>query len=87
MFTTDWAARRAKREGMKAGFPDLMVLWPNGGIGFIEFKVPGGRVSESQAEWIQRLWSLGHCAGIAYSIEDAIGFLRSWGAPVQERAA
>ena len=29
---TQWEARRAKQEGLAAGFPDLMAIWP-GGIG------------------------------------------------------
>lgn len=83
---TEWAARQAKREGLATGFPDGMCIWA-GGICFIEFKTPKGRLSENQAEWIERLQSRGHRVTVARSIEEAIAFLRECGAPVLERAA
>jgi hypothetical protein len=34
---SQWAAMKAKREGMKAGVLDLVCTWP-GGVAFLEFK-------------------------------------------------
>ena len=87
MFTTAWAARQAKREGMSAGFPDVLCLWPGAGVAFIEFKRPGGAVSENQREWHERLTDMGHSICVAYSADAAIDFLRGCGAPIMERAA
>lgn len=87
MFTTQWAARQAKREGMSSGFPDLICLWPGAGVAFVEFKRPGGSVSENQREWHERLTEMGHRCCVAYSADAAIDFLRECGAPIMERAA
>lgn len=84
---TQWAARQAKREGLATGFPDCMCIWADGGICFLEFKTPKGRLSDNQAEWIERLAERGHRVAVVRSIDDAVAFLRDCGAPVLERAA
>ena len=53
------AARQAKREGMASGFPDVLCFWKGPGIAAIEFKAAKGKLSENQAEWLDRLTSLG----------------------------
>ena len=84
---TVWEARRAKQEGLAAGFPDLMAIWP-GGIAFIEMKrTKGGTVSENQREWIERLQGFGFPAAVCRGADAAIAFLREAGAPIRERAA
>lgn len=85
MRTTAWSARQAKREGMSSGFPDVICLWP-GGVAFIEFKAPKGRVSENQSEWHEWLDENGHRVAVARSPDDAIAFLRTCGAPIMEQA-
>jgi hypothetical protein len=84
---SQWAAMQAKREGMATGFPDVMCLWPGGGICFVEFKTAKGRTSENQAEWHERLDRWGHRVTVARSIDEAVEFLRLCGAPVMECAA
>lgn len=81
MFTTMWAARRAKREGMVSGVPDVTCLW-RGGQCWIEFKTANGAVSNNQAEWIDWLNANGHDAAVCRTIEEAYDFLRHCGAPV-----
>ena len=76
------AIRQAKREGLATGFPDVIVLWAGAGIAFIEFKRPGGVVSDNQGEWHQRLDDLGHRVCVAYGAGQAIKFLISCGAPI-----
>lgn len=84
---TQWAARQAKKEGMATGFPDLLAIWPGGGIAFIELKMPKGRLSDNQAEWLVRLNEYGHHVEVVRSVEDGVAYLRGLGAPVMERAA
>ncbi len=79
---TQWAAMQAKKEGLKAGFPDCQCLAPGGLIAFIEFKAAGGRVSENQAEWLERLTRWGFPCIVARSVEQAVEFLRCAGFPV-----
>ena len=84
---TQWAVRQAKKEGLATGFPDMLVVWPGAGIAFIEFKRPGGATSDNQDEWHQRLNDMGHRVCVAYSVDQAVEFLRQCGAPVMESAA
>jgi hypothetical protein len=84
---TVWEARRAKQEGLAAGFPDLMAIWP-GGIAFVEMKrVKGGTVSDNQREWIERLQGYGFPAAVCRGADAAMAFLRDAGAPIRERVA
>lgn len=84
---SQWAAMQVKKEGMATGFPDCMCIWEGGGVCFIEFKTPKGRLSDNQAEWIERLGARGHKVAVVRSIDEALAFLRDCGAPVMERAA
>jgi hypothetical protein len=78
---TQWAAQRAKREGLATGFPDVLCFWKGPGIAAIEFKAAKGRLSDSQAEWLDRLVELGIPATVSRDADHAIEFLRSAGAP------
>lgn len=83
---TQWQALQAKKEGLSAGFPDVMCLW-DGGVCWIEFKQPGCYPNPNQREWLNRLERFGFVAGVARSVEEALAILRRAGAPVLERAA
>ena len=83
---TRWEAMRAKKEGMATGFPDVMVIGPDGLIAYVEFKSSKGRVSEAQREWIDLLQRYTFPATIARSADEAIAFLRAHGFPIRERA-
>ena len=78
---TRWAAGQARREGMTAGAPDLIALWPNGGVAFIEMKSAKGRLQPNQVEMLERLDGYGHSAFVARTADEALEFLRACGAP------
>lgn len=84
---TVWEVRQAKKEGLATGFPDLLILWPDRGVAMIEFKRPGGAVSDNQNEWHQRLILMGHRVCVAFSVDQAVDFLRQCGAPIMEQVA
>lgn len=85
---TVWEARRAKQEGLAAGFPDLVCLAPGGLVAFVEMKkTRGGVVSENQREWIERLDEYGFPAAVCRGADAAIAFLKENGFPIRERAA
>ncbi len=84
---TQWAAQRAKREGMRVGACDMLAIWPGGGIAWIEFKTVDGRVSDSQAEFLDLLERYGHKGTVARSADEALAFLADCGAPFIARAA
>lgn len=77
-----WAQGQVKKEGLAPGFPDVMCVWADAGVCFMEFKTPKGRISENQSEWIERLLDRGHKAAVVRSVEEALDFLRACGAPV-----
>ena len=54
------------------GLSDLLFIGQNGKAAFIEVKKPGGRASKEQLSFIRRMQELGHAAGIAYSVADAL---------------
>ncbi len=63
------AARRSPRqgaymkaEGLKAGVPDICMAYATSGFHglYIELKTIKGRPTDSQKEWIDRLWVNGY---------------------------
>lgn len=56
----------------KKGTPDLLYISHTGEIAFIEVKLPHGRLSEEQKEWLHKLTRMGIACGVAKSIEDAL---------------
>lgn len=80
------AARQAKREGMSSGFPDVLCFWKGPGIAAIEFKAAKGKLSDNQAEWLDRLTALGIPATVSRDPDHALEFLREAGAPFLDDA-
>ena len=54
------------------GIPDLLFLGPNGQTVWIEVKTEKGRLSPEQQNFIETLQGMGHTAGVARSVEDAL---------------
>ncbi len=66
-----------KREGVKAGVPDLCLpvarrIWHSL---YIELKAGDGRLSEKQKDWVEALSQQGNLVAVAYSFEEAKGIL------------
>ena len=74
-------------EGVVSGFPDLSVLLPGGRTLYIEMKSDVGRLSDAQRALHERLRAMGHCVGVARSIEDARAFLIGAGVALIESRA
>lgn len=73
---------KAKKEGLKAGVPDLTVVW-NHGTAFIEFKDGKGNPDANQIDLLNYLQDAGHHCAVVRSPEFAIELLGLWGAPVR----
>lgn len=58
-------------EGLPKGFSDLIVI-DRKGIAFIETKNETGQARDEQIKFINRMKQLGHRAGFARSVEDAM---------------
>lgn len=78
---SQWAAMKAKREGMKAGVLDLVCTWPAGGVAFVEFKNGTDMPDANQRERLNLLTRQGHHCGVFRSSETALRFLKEAGAP------
>lgn len=67
-------AKALKRQGVKAGVPDLVLPVARCGYHglYIELKAPGGSVQKSQKEFIKRLGQQGYLAVICYGWQDTV---------------
>lgn len=77
-FTKSWAVKRKNKiMGVRKGFPDYVVIMPNG-IRMIEMKrIKGGTVSPEQSDWIELLNHNGVKAKVCYGFNEAKKFLES----------
>lgn len=75
-----------KSLGTTAGFPDLMILgeaewgctaW------FLEVKADGGRVTDRQRDFHERLRNLGFPVAVVHSWEEALTACRQWRIPLR----
>lgn len=73
---------KAKKEGLRAGVPDLTVCW-NHGVAFFEFKDARGKPQPNQIDLLNYLHDAGHRCAVVRSPEFAISLLAEWGAPVR----
>ncbi|WP_163371058.1 VRR-NUC domain-containing protein [Endozoicomonas acroporae] len=67
---------KLKREGVKAGVPDIVVAYPQGHWSalFIEFKAArphSASVSVEQKAWLERLSKAGYLAVVCRGVEEA----------------
>ena len=66
-------AARLKQEGVRAGVPDVHLPIPKGmyiGL-WIEMKAPGGKLTNYQKDWKNKLESWGHKVIVCYNWEEA----------------
>lgn len=58
------------------GTSDLLWIGPDGKVAWIEVKDAKGKAREAQERFINKMRKLGHRAGIARSVEDALRILQ-----------
>jgi len=66
-----------KRQGVRAGFPDL-IIFGHFGCGVIEMKTPTGIMGDEQIEWEARcaLFEIPHA--VCRSLEDVMRVVNGW---------
>lgn len=75
-----------KRMGLRAGWADFTLLippsltWDGPHIAFLELKRPGGRLSVAQEQFRDDVTRIGCLWALAYSTDQAAGYLKQWGA-------
>ena len=67
-------AARLKREGVKAGIPDIFLPVPRRGWHglYIEMKTPGGRLSKAQKDIHQKLSEQNYAVVVCHGCDEAI---------------
>ena len=70
-----------KAMGVKAGVPDILVLLPNGKVGFIELKAGKGVASPAQRQMMADLRARGCPCVEARSLEQVAETLNGWLSP------
>ncbi len=76
------AAGKLKMMGVRAGITDLMLLWRNGGIAFIELKA-GSYPSLAQKEFLAYLELTGHRGAVCRTLREILVFLQTCGLKCQ----
>ena len=73
-------AANLKRQGVKAGVPDLMIPVAKHGYHglFIEMKVGYNKPTEKQEKWINKLRDNGYKVKVCYGANDAINTIVSY---------
>lgn len=67
-------AARMKRQGLKPGIPDVLVVYQGRAI-FIEMKRPGGRLSPAQKTMHERITSAGGVVEVCRSVDEVEAFV------------
>ena len=83
---SQWSAAKVKREGLSKGWPDVGVVWADGEAR-IEFKAARTMPDGDQIETLNWLHRRGHAVAVCRTVEGALAWLRSIGAPVRARVA
>lgn len=58
-------------KGLPQGFPDLLILRPDGKACFVETKIHPRKATPEQERFIALVKSMGYRAGVAYTVDDA----------------
>lgn len=67
---------QAKRWGMRAGVPDLIILHNSGLVDWVEVKSATGTLSKEQLAFSERLIEAGHYFKVVRSLEELMGGLK-----------
>lgn len=76
-----------KREGVKAGVADIVIVRQGGSVAFLEVKTKAGSLSNSQREWRDWCGANGIPFAVVRGIGDVQATLLDWNVPLRARAA
>ncbi len=69
---------KLKSMGLAAGWPDFVLLLPQGRVGFIELKAKGGTLSEAQVAFRDQAMANGHGYAVCTSVEEVEAAAARW---------
>jgi len=70
---------RMKALGVRAGVPDLIIVWPMGRTAWIELKAPGGTMRATQKDWRDMLQGFGHEWYLMRDADQLYTYLKAMG--------
>lgn len=70
-------AAKLHRMGLRKGWPDLVILLPDG-VGFLELKTPKGKISPEQQAFADECQKRNIPHAFAYGYKEAIEVLKKW---------
>lgn len=74
---SDKQKNKNKELGLRAGFPDLIIL-TNRNMLVIEMKIKPNKPTPLQEEWLKNLNAVGITARVCYSFEEARDLVQYW---------
>lgn len=76
-----------KADGLRKGYPDLVIAGPEGQVAFVEVKAAKGQLKPEQRVVAERLRGLGHRWLEVRSVDDLAAAFRAWGWAAVEMSA
>jgi len=76
---------RLKREGVKAGVADFVIVMQGGVCAMIELKTAKGRLSKAQKDLQDWAGEHGLPYAVCRSVEEVADMLRAWNVPLRVR--
>lgn len=76
-FTRSWKQKQKNTQtGLRAGFPDMVVIAKNIFMCVEMKRTKGGVISTLQKEWIRNLQAANIPTGVCYGADEAIAFVK-----------
>lgn len=76
---TEWERSQILRMGLRAGVPDLVLLFPGGSCAYVELKAAKGVLSDKQERWRDWLQDAGFRWALVRSVDEMRATLTGWG--------
>lgn len=67
-----WLTQKLDTGKISRGWPDRLIILPNGGVVFVEFKTPRGKLSPLQEHRIGQLREYGQNVYVCRSWQEAV---------------
>ena len=73
-------AAHLRRQGVKAGVPDLCLPVPRGGFHglYIELKADKGKLTDHQQKWLSKLQGQGYMAKVCHGWQEAVATIETY---------
>ena len=78
-------AARMKREGVKAGVPDIQIIAKGGASALIELKASKGSLNEAQKDWADWFGRNAVPYAVCRSVGDVQAVLLDWNIPLKAK--